>query len=73
MRECPWCKGTDIRYSIRTSTSNFKRIYHASFYCWDCNCYGPRIIYKPDDTMHRVDVERNLELKQQALNAWENR
>ena len=73
MEKCPFCGGQDIRYSLKGSERFGRRTYHACFYCWDCNCYGPRIIYKPDSDVHRFDVERNTELRQQALVAWENR
>ena len=71
MKECPWCKSTDIKYSLTTSASQFKRSYHACFYCWDCNCYGPSVIYKPEKDEHRHTVASNEMLKQRAAEKWD--
>jgi transposase-like protein len=73
MKPCPFCGSSDIRYSIKTSTSNFKRIYHASWYCWDCNTYGPRVLYKPAEGVHRPTVENDEGLKLTALELWNGR
>ncbi len=74
MKPCPFCGSTKIKYSIKTGTSNFKRIYHACWYCWDCNTYGPRVLYKPETNYPgRTNIERNEELKAEALKLWENR
>jgi transposase-like protein len=73
MKPCPFCGSSDIRYSIKTGTSNFKRIYHASWYCWDCNTYGPRVLYKPAEGAHRSTVEKDETLKAAALKLWETR
>ena len=29
MKPCPFCGSSDIRYSLKTGTQYFKRIYHA--------------------------------------------
>ena len=74
MQACPWCKSTDIRYSVKKSNSLGKSTYHAAFYCWNCHCYGPRVLYKPEGKVPgHVTVERNEELKEQARLAWESR
>ena len=73
MKSCPFCGSSDIRYSIKTGTSNFKRIYHASWYCWDCNTYGPRVLYKPAEDIHRSTIEKDETLKAAALKLWETR
>lgn len=74
MRACPFCGSSDIRYSIKGSTSQFKPIFHACYYCWDCNTYGPRVLYKPDSKyIKRYDVEKNEKLRQVAAEKWDNR
>ena len=73
MKPCPFCGSSDIRYSIKTGTSNFKRIYHASWYCWDCNTYGPRVLYKPAEDIHRSTIEKDEGLKLTALELWNGR
>jgi calcineurin-like phosphoesterase family protein len=71
LRPCPYCGGSDIRYSIKSTTLQFKKAYHASMYCWDCNSYGPRVLYKSDE--HRYDVEHNENLRKQAESLWNRR
>jgi hypothetical protein len=46
-------------------------IFHACFYCWDCNTYGPRVLYKPGTkNINRRDVEKNEQIKQVAAEKW---
>jgi C4-type Zn-finger protein len=74
MKPCPFCGSTKIKYSLKTGTQYFKRIYHACWYCWDCNTYGPRVLYKPaEDVRCRETVERDEALKADALKLWETR
>ena len=71
MKACPFCGSTDIRYSIKSSTSQFMPIFHACFYCWECNTYGPRVLYKPGiKNISRRDIEKNEQIKQVAAEKW---
>ncbi len=72
LKPCPFCGGRKIAYSIKTSTSNFKRIYHAAMYCEKCHCYGNRVlIYPVEDS--RYSVGRNELYKRKAIEAWNRR
>ena len=73
IKPCPFCGNRDIRFSVKTTTIDFKRAYHFSMYCPKCHCYGARVLWKHDNKMHRVDIERNEEFKQQAIDAWNKR
>ncbi len=70
--KCPFCKGTDIRYSIR-ATGRFDLIYHAAFYCNTCHCYGPRVLsVRVDhyDYKKRSEKENDPGLQKIAADAW---
>lgn len=71
VKSCPFCGSHNIDYSIKT-TGRWERKYHVAMYCKDCNCYGKRILITPTETS-RYDVERNIEYKQLAINAWNTR
>lgn len=73
MKPCPFCGGTDIRYSLKASASICHRNYHACFYCWDCNTYGPRVLYTSDHNVHRYSVAENENIKQAAAEKWNSR
>ena len=74
MKACPFCGGTDIRYSLKSSTSQFQPIFYAAFYCWDCNTYGPRVLYKPESKhARRYDIEKNEKIKAVAVEKWNSR
>jgi hypothetical protein len=73
MKPCPFCGSTKIKYSVKTTRQQFQPVWHAAFYCWDCNCYGPRALYKPNKDLRRWDVEKDENLKAQALDLWETR
>lgn len=68
---CPFCGSHNISYSVKT-TGRWERKYHVAMYCKDCNCYGKRILITPTETS-RYDVERNIEYKQLAIDAWNTR
>lgn len=68
---CPFCGSHNIGYSVKT-TGRWERKYHVAMYCKDCNCYGKRILITPTETS-RYDVERNIEYKQLAVDAWNTR
>lgn len=70
---CPFCGGTDIRYSIKTTTISYKRAYHVTAYCNNCHCYGPRILVKVDEDASRYDVARDKQLEEAAYEAWNKR
>ena len=71
IKSCPFCGSHNIDYSIKT-TGRWERKYHVAMYCKDCNCYGKRILITPLETS-RYDVERNIEYKQLAIDAWNTR
>ena len=73
METCPFCGGSDIRYSLKASANIGRRNYHACFYCWNCNTYGPRVLYTADPDVHRHTVEHNEELKRAAAEKWNSR
>ena len=72
LKPCPYCGGEDIRYSLKTGTSDFKRIYHAAMYCFNCHCYGTRVLIKNPEA-NRYDVERNEQYRKLAENKWNER
>jgi hypothetical protein len=75
LKPCPFCKGTDIRFSVkRTGDASF-RTYHAAMYCNGCHCYGPRIHTAPmrNDYSSRIEVENDKTLKYYAAEAWNRR
>lgn len=73
LKHCPFCGGSDIQYSIKT-TGGYKRKYHASMFCNTCHCYGARILYQVPDTHYpRLLVEDNAELHKKAIEAWNRR
>lgn len=72
LKPCPFCGGNKIAYSIKTSTSNFKRIYHAAMYCKNCHSYGARVMVHPVET-NRVVIERNESYEEKAIEAWNRR
>ena len=71
IKPCPFCGSHNISYSVKT-TGRWERKYHVAMYCKDCNCYGKRILITPTETS-RYDVERNIEYKQLAIDAWNTR
>jgi hypothetical protein len=74
LKPCPYCGGSDIRYSIKTTTISFERAYHLTMYCWNCNCYGPRTLYKcGKQSENRVKLEMNTDFYTQAAEAWNRR
>lgn len=73
MQPCPFCKSTNIEYSIKVSSrTRTSSTYHMSMYCKNCFCYGPRILVKPKET-RRIDIENNITYKQRAIDAWNRR
>lgn len=73
LKPCPFCGGTDIQYSIKT-TGGYKRQYHASMFCNTCHCYGARILYQvPNKDYSRYLVENDTELHEKAIEAWNRR
>ena len=69
IKPCPFCGGTDIRFSARTTTINYKRAYHFAMYCNSCNCYGARVLWKHDGK----NIDRSEEFMQRAAEAWNRR
>ena len=67
---CPFCNDTDIRYSVKTTTLNFKRAWHVAMYCNKCHCYGPRVLIRPDTSLTRHTIEHGAEFKALAEKAW---
>lgn len=64
MLPCPFCGGTDIRYSVTVA--------HTMCYCNTCHCYGPRVIVR---TIYkrRTDKEKDEALKTEAIRLWNKR
>ena len=75
LKPCPFCGGTDIRYSLKI-TGHFDVRYHASMYCNNCHCYGARTLTKivdHNDYKGRSQIEADESIKQQAEDAWNRR
>lgn len=72
LKPCPFCGANDIRYSVKTATSNFERIYHVAMYCYKCNCYGARVLIHPTERT-RWDVQHNNQYRELAETAWNKR
>ena len=73
LKPCPFCGNTDIRFSVKTTTTQFKRAYHFAMYCPKCHCYGARVLLKHDGKMGRYDIERNDGFKRHAIEVWNRR
>ena len=73
LKPCPFCGDKNIAFSIKTTTVAFKRAYHFAMYCMKCHCYGRRVFWLHDGEMNRIDIERNEDFKQQAIDAWNRR
>ena len=71
IKSCPFCGSNNIDYSIKTCGS-YKRQYHISMYCKECNCYGKRTLIKPIETA-RWEIEKNESYKELAIVAWNTR
>ena len=71
LKPCPFCGSNNIDYSIKTCGS-YKRQYHISMYCKECNCYGKRTLIKPIGTARR-EIEKNESYKELAIVAWNTR
>ena len=75
LKPCPFCGGTDIRYSLKV-TGHFDVRYHAAMYCNDCHCYGARTLtkYVPHDYYKgRTAIEKDPEIREMAERAWNRR
>ena len=75
LKPCPFCGGTDIRYSLKV-TGHFDVRYHAAMYCNECHCYGARTLTKfvPHDYYKgRTAIENDAEVKEMAERAWNRR
>jgi hypothetical protein len=74
LKPCPYCGGKDIRFSIKTTTIYYERAYHFTMYCWDCNCYGPRVLHKCGRHIYnRSELEKSVDFYTQAAEAWNRR
>ena len=75
LKPCPFCGGTDIRYSLKI-TGHFDVRYHASMYCNVCHCYGARTLTKVvphDDYKGRTTIEKDTVIREMAERAWNRR
>ena len=75
LESCPFCGGTDIRYSLKI-TGHFNIRYHASMYCNTCHCYGARTLTKSirhNDYKGRHQIEEDISIRQEAEEAWNRR
>lgn len=67
-KPCPFCGSDNIGYSIKSKG----KLFHASFYCKDCNAYGRRVLIHPTET-RLSDIRRNEQYYLEALSAWNTR
>lgn len=73
LKPCPFCGGTDIRFSVK-KTGRFEFYYHAAMYCNQCHCYGARIHTAAcRERQNRYDIENDAVLKHYAVEAWNRR
>jgi Lar family restriction alleviation protein len=75
LKPCPFCGGTDIRYSLKI-TGHFDVRYHAAMYCNKCHCYGARTLtgtVRHDNYKGRTAIENDAAIKAEAIEAWNRR
>lgn len=75
LKLCPFCGGTDIRYSLKL-TGHFDVRYHAAMYCNKCHCYGARTLtgtVHHDNYKGRTAIENDATIKAAAIEAWNRR
>ena len=75
LKPCPFCGGTDIRYSLKI-TGRWEVRYHASMYCNKCHCYGARTLTEKldcDDYKGRHHIEQDETIRQKAVDLWNTR
>lgn len=75
LKPCPFCSGTDIRYSLKTKGARDIQ-YHAVMYCNSCHCYGKRTLTRKlgrTDYADRRNVQKDTDIKQGAIEAWNTR
>lgn len=73
LKPCPFCGGSDIRYSIKIALHKRNEQRHrVAMFCWDCNCYGARTLVDTSGR-NRYAVERDESLQQIAIEAWNRR
>jgi len=68
LKPCPFCGGTNLAISDKTTTINYKRKRHVSVYCKNCNCYGARHIGEEFHYNRATDSSHN-----KAKELWNNR
>lgn len=73
LKPCPFCGSNDIRFSAKTSTTYRSRTYRFAMYCYDCNCYGARVLWNHDGKTPRYEIDKTPEFRQWAENAWNRR
>lgn len=76
LKNCPFCGGSNIRYSTKTFGTGRKSQYHASYYCNSCHCYGARVLSNKvdrDDYDGRREMETSERLRKAAEEAWNKR
>ena len=75
LKPCPFCGGTDIRYSLKI-TGHFDVRYHATMYCNKCHCYGARTLtgmVHHYDYKGRTVIKNDATIKAAAIEAWNRR
>lgn len=75
IKPCPFCGGTDIRHSLKISGKQ-DIYYHSVMYCNKCHTYGPRVLsdkFNHLDYKGRYAIEKDEQLKNKAIEAWNNR
>lgn len=73
LKPCPFCGGNDVRFSVKTTTINYRRAYHIVMYCAKCHCYGARSLVYHDGHTPRVELGKNEEWRRIAIDAWNRR
>lgn len=73
IKPCPFCSSSRVKYSLKQK----KNYYQASYYCADCNAYGPRILsdkYSEEAISYslKCKVSKDVDLQARALAAWNN-
>ena len=75
-RECPFCKSNNLDLSIKKTERFGKVNYQIAYYCKNCRCYGPRVLYNTTRDESRYEAHMSIlenELVEKAADLWDNR
>lgn len=69
VKECPFCKGTKIIYSVREVNAISYYAYYGQCYCDNCKAQGPRVRWVEmfEGPKQYATIER------EAINLWNKR